>query len=180
MEKQFTVIESTMSVVIPGIMFSIDKLIKSCSSILGMSTTNDIPTVHGAKMSFGILGSITILSAQCLETLLNYKIELEGNKYIKTHDLYSLYNALSEQSKFDIESEFTILSNNGVILPVNVGPKSAEETIKQSRKALIVSRYISCAELSKNTPTLTIKQINAQELYKVTKSVYNTIDIFKT
>ena len=96
--------EITFSDVMPGMILSIEKLIESCEIF-------HIPITHikidSAKRSLGMMASITILSAQCSEILLNYKIESEGNRYIKTHNLYHLYNILSEESKSDIELEFT-------------------------------------------------------------------------
>ena len=169
--------EIMLSDVMPGMILSIEKLIESCEIFHTPPTHSKIDS---AKRSLGMMASITILSAQCSEILLNYKIESEGNRYIKTHDLYRLYNILSEESKSDIELEFTRLSNNGVILPINIGPKSAKEIFQRSKGALLDSRYIPCPGLYNDESLLHITAIYPQDMYKAAKSIFNSIDLFRT
>ena len=49
------------------------------------------------------MAAAIIISAQCAELLLKYKIEREGFAIEPTHDLYHLYETLKEESKATIQ-----------------------------------------------------------------------------
>ena len=87
-----------------------------------------------------ILGTMTaaiIISAQCAELLLKYKIEREGHPIKQTHDLFNLYETLKTESKAAIQKEFN--KQRTITLPN--GWDSVESVFRKARHALVKWRY---------------------------------------
>lgn len=60
---------------------------------------------------FGIIGSFLTLMGHTTELLLKFKLQLDGHKIPRKHNLYVLFNRLNENSKKDIESRYKLLKN---------------------------------------------------------------------
>ena len=85
----------------------------------------------------GAMTAAIIISAQCAELLLKYKIEREGHPIKQTHDLFNLYETLEAESKAAIQKEFN--KHRTITLPN--GWDSAESVFQKARHALVNWRY---------------------------------------
>ena len=112
----------------------------------------------------------TMITAQCAELLLKYKIEQEGKSYKKnTHDLYNLYKTLKEESKTAIQNEFDEQKST-IKLPN--GWDSAESVFLKACRALVYWRYVV-----NHTNTHNLVTIYPHALYIAAVSVYKTTPI---
>ena len=158
-QRKPTIDENKLATVIPGMLLSAKALIE-----LGEKEKDS------ADLSLGNMISTTMVTAQCAELLLKYKLEQEGRPFKKnTHDLYNLYKALSEESKADIQKNFNQESST-MTLPN--GWDSPESVFLKTRNALVFWRYI--VNLNNRTGLTTIYP---SVLYIAAVSVYKTTPI---
>ena len=110
-----------------------------------------------------------IISAQCAELLLKYKVEQEGHILNRsTHDLYHLYRILNTKSKTAIEEEFK--GQSSMPSPLD-GWESAESVFLKARTACTNWRFA----VQHNDISLT----DLHSLYRAAVSVYKTIPILQ-
>ena len=158
-QKKPTIDENTLATVVPGMLLSAKALIE-----LGDKEKDS------AELAFGNTIATTMITAQCAELLLKYKLEREGRPYKKnTHDLYNLYKALSEESKAEIQKNFNEEKSRRT-LPN--GWDSAESVFLKARNALVFWRYV--VNLTNRTG---LKTIYPHVLYIAAVSVYRTTPI---
>ena len=123
-----------------------------------------------ADLSFGNMIATTMITAQCTELLLKYKLEQEGGSFKNnTHDLYNLYKALKEESKTEIQKNFN-QERSSITLPY--GWDSTESVFFKARKAFVYWRYV--VKVASNSPLTTIYP---HVLYIAAVSVYKTTPI---
>jgi HEPN domain-containing protein len=82
-------------VILPGMLKSAKKLYEF------------LETTENTRFYPGVYATTCIMSAQCAELLLKYKIQSEQNYTKMTHDLYDLYTTLAVESKAAIEKEYS-------------------------------------------------------------------------
>ena len=158
-QKKPTIDEKKLASVVPGMLLSAKALIE-----LGDKEKDS------AELYFGNMIATTMITAQCAELLVKYKLEQEGRSFKKsTHDLYNLYKALSEESKAEIQKNFNRESSK-ITLPN--GWDSPESVFLKARKALVYWRYV--VNLTNNSPLTTIYPY---VLYIAALSVYRTTPI---
>ena len=160
-QRKPTIDEHKLATVVPGMLLSAKALIE-----LGDKEKDS------AELAFGNTIATTIITAQCAELLLKYKLEQEGRSFKKnTHDLYNLYKALSEESKAEIQKNFNQESSK-ITLPN--GWDSPESVFLKARNALVFWRYI--VNLNNRTGFTTIYP---SVLYIAAVSVYKTTPIIR-
>ena len=158
-QRKPTIDEHKLATVVPGMLLSAKALIE-----LGDKEKDS------AELAFGNTIATTMITAQCAELLLKYKLEQEGRSFKKTtHDLYNLYKALSEESKAEIQKNFNQESSK-ITLPN--GWDSPESVFLKTRNALVFWRYI--VNLNNRTGLTTIYP---SVLYIAAVSVYKTTSI---
>ena len=158
-QKKPTIDENKLATVVPGMLISAKTLIE-----LGDKEKDS------AELSFGNIIATTMITAQCTELLLKYKLEQEQRSYKKnTHDLYNLYKALSEESKAEIQKNFNEETSRST-LPN--GWDSTESVFLKARNALVYWRYV--VNLTNRTGLTTIYP---HVLYITAVSVYRTTPI---
>ena len=95
-EKKPTIDENKLAAVVPGMFMSAKALLELGQKEKGLG-----------ESPFGNIIATTMITAQCAELLLKYKLEQEQRSFKKnTHDLYNLYKPLSEESKAEIQKTF--------------------------------------------------------------------------
>lgn len=151
--------DTKFATVLPGMLRSAKTLIERGDSEL---EKRDPKSLYPGTMI-----AATIISAQCAELLLKYKIEREGHCIGNTHDLYDLYKTLAEESKKAIEKEFA--EQTSKIAPPD-GWNTAESVFRKARNALVDWRY--SVESTMEPPLLYF-----HALYTAAASVYKTIPI---
>jgi HEPN domain-containing protein len=151
--------DTKFATVLPGMLRSAKTLIERGDSEL---EKRDPKSLYPGTMI-----AATIISAQCAELLLKYKIEREGHCIGNTHDLYDLYKTLAEESKKAIEKEFA--EQTSKIAPPD-GWNTAESVFRKARNALVDWRY--SVESTTEPPLLYF-----HALYTAAASVYKTIPI---
>ena len=157
--KKPTIDEHKLATVVPGMLLSAKALIE-----LGEKEKDS------AELSFGNMIATTMITAQCTELLLKYKLEQEGSSFKNnTHDLYNLYKALKEESKAEIQKNFN-QEKSRITLPN--GWDSTESVFLKARNALVYWRYV--VSVADNSPLTTIYP---QVLYIAAVSVYKTTPI---
>ena len=158
-QKKLTIDEKKLATVVPGMLMSAKALIE-----LGEKEKDS------AELYFGNIIATTMITAQCTELLLKYKLEQEQRSYKKnTHDLYNLYKALNEESKAEIQKDFNQESSK-ITLPN--GWDSPESVFLKTRNALVFWRY--AVNLTNRTGLTTIYPY---VLYIAAVSVYRTTPI---
>ena len=136
-------------------------MLKSAKKLYEYLETNE-----NTKFYPGVYVATCIMSAQCAELLLKYKIQSEKNYTKMTHDLYDLYTSLTVESKAAIEKEY---SDQVSSKPPPSGWDSAESVFKKTRNALVDWRY---AVEATSTPLIRVRG-----LYIAAASVYKTTSI---
>ena len=160
-QNKITIHEIGSVTVLPGMLMSAKKLIEFGDSEWEKGDTKALYP--------GTMVAAVIISAQCAELLLKYKIEREGHPIKRTHDLYDLYKTLKDESKVAIQKEFDEQASTAT-LPN--GWDSAEAVFKKARNALVNWRY-AVEPTDKRT-------IYPHPLYIATVSVYKTTSIAKS
>ena len=128
-QRKPTIDEHKLATVVPGMLLSAKALIELRDK-----------EKDSAELAFGNTIATTMITAQCAELLLKYKLEQEGRSFKKnTHDLYNLYKALSEESKAEIQKNFNQESSK-ITLPN--GWDSPESVFLKTRNAFVFWRYI--------------------------------------
>ena len=163
MANKIVINEELLARIVPGMLKSADDLF-----ILNESTKDD-PDL--AVLSLGSIVSATMISGQCAELLLKYKIQQEGKVIEPIHDLYKLFTTLKEESKNEIKDEFEKLKEQlNTSLPV--GWDNAESVFQKARHAFVFWRYAVAVDQGSGLNT-----IYPYPLYIATFSVYNTTPI---
>ena len=158
-QKKPTIDETRLATVIPGMLLSAKTLIE-----FGEKEKDS------ADLSLGNMISTIMVTAQCAELLLKYKLEQEGRSFKKnTHDLYNLYKPLSEESKVEIQKHFNQESST-MTLPN--GWDSPESVFLKARNALVFWRYVV-----NRTNRTGLTTIYPHVLYIAAVSVYRTTPI---
>ena len=88
----------------------------------------------------GIIGSFLILLGHTTELLLKFKIQLDGSEIQRTHNLCTLFNKLSDNSKKQIESEYKRLKDRKH--PSDTKWNSVETLFKSHPKYHVDWRYV--------------------------------------
>ena len=122
-QNKVTIDEDKSAALLPGMVMAAKKLIEFWEK----------------ELSPGAMAAAIIISAQCAELLLKYKIEREGFAIEPTHDLYDLYKTLKDESKAAIEREFNEQISK-MPRPPN-GWDSAGSVFEKTRNALVAWRY---------------------------------------
>lgn len=152
--------ETILATVVPGMLMSAKTLLEF----------DDWEWKKGdpSLLSPGNIVATTMITAQCAELLLKYKVEREGQSFKKnTHDLYNLYKKLKEESKAEIQKKFDEETST-IKLPT--GWDSADSIFLKARKALVYWRYVV------NSPNASAT-IHPKIFYVATVSVYKTTPI---
>ena len=158
-QSKLLINENVLATVVPGMLMSAKTLIEF----------DDFEWKKGDPnaQSIGNMIATIMITSQCTELLLKYKIEQEGGRYKKTHDLYTLYKTLKEESKVSIQKEFNELK---LTVKLPNGWDTAESVFLKARKAFVYWRYV----VSSPNYSLTIYP---QPLYIAAVSVYQTTPI---
>ena len=164
--RQETIVfdEKKLAQVIPGMLKSADELFKFGNTI----KDNDTLSV----LSFGNTVSTTMITAQCSELLLKYKLQQEGKKIEKTHELYKLFKPLSEESQKEIENNFKAYIST-LTFPLPKGWENVESVFQKANDAFVYWRYIAAV----NNPNNELKTIYPYPLYIAALSIYKTTPI---
>ena len=158
-ERKPTIDENKLAAVVPGMLLSAKALIE-----LGEKEKDS------AELAFGNTIATTMITAQCAELLLKYKLEREGRSFKKnTHDLHNLYKALSEESKADIQKNF---NEDSLKITLPNGWDSPESVFLKARNALVFWRYVV-----NHTNRTGLTTIYPDVLYIAAVSVYKTTPI---
>ena len=81
------------------------------NSIAEKQKTNTMIPINDQRSILGILSSSLILLGHTTELLLKFKLQLDGRKIQQIHNLHTLFNKLSDNSKKRIESEYKRLKD---------------------------------------------------------------------
>ena len=81
------------------------------NSIAEKQKTNTMIPINDQRSLLGILGSFLFLLGHTTELLLKFKLQLEGREIQPIHNLHTLFNDLSEDSKHQIEAEYKHLKD---------------------------------------------------------------------
>ena len=122
-----------LQVVLPGTIHSIENLVK-------LEALNNNPHYQD-----GITVSYVVLCAHAAELVLKYKLQYDGKPFKRIHDLYCLYQPLSDESKVAIQREFDwLISKTPVETYSGLFDKwdSAESVFRSARDIYVKWRYI--------------------------------------
>ena len=99
----------------PGALEIIDSAIalleSRVKSIAEKQKTNTMIPINDQNSLLGILSSSQILMGHTTELLLKFKLQLDGHEIQRIHNLHTLFNDLSEDSKHQIEAEYKRLKD---------------------------------------------------------------------
>ena len=87
--------------------------------------------------TMGVLSTLVYACGHTIELLLKYKIGNEGREIPKKHDLFKLFNLLSDQEKENIKSSFRKLKAKYKIPPT--GPKT--EQAERELQKLVTEKF---------------------------------------
>ena len=153
-KKEIIINEDNLAKVVPG-------MLNAAKTLINLN--------EDVKCIFGNIISTVLITAQCVELLLKYKIQQEGGEIEKTHKLYDLFKSLNKDTQTEIQSNFErIASTRKDTLPD--GWDSAESVFQKANNAFVHWRYVATFHEGKNT-------IHAIPLYIAALSVYETTQI---
>ncbi len=163
MGNKIVINEELLARIVPGMLKSADDLFQLNES------TKDDPDL--AYLSLGSMVSTTMISGQCAELLLKYKIQQEGKVIEPIHDLYKLFTTLKDESQNEIKDEFVKLKE-GLTTSFPDGWDNAESVFQKARHAFVFWRYAVEGDQGNGRNT-----IFPYPLYIAAFSVYKTTPI---
>lgn len=146
-------------------------MLKSADELFVLDNTIKTDVELGV-LSIGIGVSATIISAQCAELLLKFKIQQEGKKIEQTHKLYKLFKTLSDEAQTEIKNKFEELKSTFTVSLPN-GWNDAESVLNKANDAFVFWRYVAQVKTPPSKPTT----IQPYPLYIVALSIYETTPI---
>ena len=153
-QEEVTINEDNLAKVVPG-------MLNAARTLINLN--------EGVKNVFGNIISTVLITAQCVELLLKYKIQQEGKMIEKTHKLYDLFKSLNKDTRTEIQNNFDrIMSTEKETLPV--GWDDAESVFQKANNALVHWRYVATVHEGTHT-------IHTIPLYIAALSVYETTRI---
>ena len=153
-QEEVIINEETLAKVVPG-------MLNSARTLINLN--------EGVKNVFGNIISTILITSQCVELLLKYKIQQEGKKIEKTHKLYDLFKSLNKDTRTEIQNNFDrIMSTEKETLPE--GWDDAESVFQKANNALVHWRYVATVHEGTHT-------IHTIPLYIAALSVYETTHI---
>ena len=125
--------------------------------------TNTMISRNDHKSLIGIAGSFLILLGHTTELLLKFNLQLEGCEIQKTHNLYILFNKLSDNSKKRIESEYKHLKK--IKHPSDTQWNSVETLFKSHPEYHVDWRYFVQTNTGKLDAPFPFLRLAAESLY---------------
>ena len=168
MANKIVINEELLALIVPGMLKSADDLF-----VLNESAKDD-PDL--AFLSFGSTVSMTIISGQCAELLLKYKIQQEGKVIEPIHDLHKLFTTLKEESKNEIKDEFGKLKQQ-LSTSFPDGWDNVESIFQKARHAFVYWRYAVETGQQSGRNESGCNAIFPYPLYIAAFSVYRTTPI---
>lgn len=158
--KEIRFSKEHMEHIVPGVLNTAKELLN-----LAKSNEND---VIKKVASLGNRISAVIITTQCIEWLLKYKIQLEGKKIEPIHDLDKLFKTLEDEAQSEISKKFeenkTLLS-----FPLREGWDNIESIFQKADNAFVSWRYAVTTNDKKR------RDISPVALYAAAISVYETL-----
>ena len=133
-------------------------------SVAEKQEANTMVPINDHLSLLGILGSFLILLGHTTELLLKFNLQLDGCEIPKKHDLYTLFNKLSDNSKKRIESGYKRLKDRKH--PLETQWTSVDTLFKSHPEYHVDWRYVVETNAGTLNAPFAFLRLAAESLYR--------------